>query len=200
MNRTDAVNQLAQKALSKLNPKEREEQLEVMMLESWNDSPGWKKLKWGVRREFRKQQLKFNPTDSRYDAVFLIWLRSKFSGYTNHYLSSQLSQQEIIGMEPDCYPCPCCGYKTIGEVASYDICLICWWEDDGQNDEDADKVTGGPNDNISLTQARINFVTCGLYNPKRTDLMDKKDDTAKYIRARAFQLDEEGNLSEVNVN
>ena len=29
------------------------------------------------------------------------------------------------------YPCPCCGYQVFSEAAgSYDICPICFWEDD----------------------------------------------------------------------
>lgn len=34
---------------------------------------------------------------------------------------------------------------------------VCWWEDDGQNDHDADVIRGGPNGSLSLTQARENF-------------------------------------------
>lgn len=29
------------------------------------------------------------------------------------------------------YPCPCCGYKTLPERGGYDLCPVCWWEDDG---------------------------------------------------------------------
>lgn len=31
------------------------------------------------------------------------------------------------------YTCPCCGYKTLDEEPpdTYDICEICFWEDDG---------------------------------------------------------------------
>ncbi|MCT2585619.1 CPCC family cysteine-rich protein [Actinophytocola gossypii] len=29
------------------------------------------------------------------------------------------------------YPCPCCGYTTFGEPpGSYEICQVCFWEDD----------------------------------------------------------------------
>lgn len=30
------------------------------------------------------------------------------------------------------YTCPCCGYKTLEEEVrgSYEICPICFWEDD----------------------------------------------------------------------
>ena len=53
--------------------------------------------------------------------------------------------------------CPACGYLTLDERCSWEICLICFWEDDGQDDFDADKVYGGPNDDYSLTNYRIEF-------------------------------------------
>jgi hypothetical protein len=34
---------------------------------------------------------------------------------------------------------------------------VCFWEDDGQDDHDADEVRGGPNSDLSLTLARLNF-------------------------------------------
>jgi len=62
--------------------------------------------------------------------------------------------------------CPCCGYKTLGERAGYEICAVCFWEDDGQDDEDADEVRGGPNSSISLTQGRANFREFGASQRK----------------------------------
>jgi hypothetical protein len=57
--------------------------------------------------------------------------------------------------------CPCCGYKTLLERAGDEICAVCFWHDDGQDDRDADVVRGGPNYELSLTQARSNFKTFG---------------------------------------
>src|SRR5437016_11088378 len=59
------------------------------------------------------------------------------------------------------YACPCCGYRTLDERGGYDICPVCFWEDDGQDDEDADVVRGGPNGKLSLTKARSNFREVG---------------------------------------
>src|SRR5882724_10609169 len=62
------------------------------------------------------------------------------------------------------YRCPCCHYKTLGERGGYDICPVCFWEDDGQDNDDAatDRVFG-PNQ-ISLKQARENFRRFGACN------------------------------------
>jgi len=62
--------------------------------------------------------------------------------------------------------CPCCGYPAIRRRSFYEICSLCGWEDDGQDDPEfapypnsflADDVAGGPNGSYSLTEARVNF-------------------------------------------
>lgn len=59
------------------------------------------------------------------------------------------------------YGCPCCGYLTLGERGGFEICDVCFWEDDGQDAHDADVIRGGPNGPLSLTQARLNFARFG---------------------------------------
>ncbi|WP_253907628.1 CPCC family cysteine-rich protein [Bacillus sp. WMMC1349] len=39
--------------------------------------------------------------------------------------------------------CPCCGFPTIEERRIFEICELCNWEDDGQDDPNADEVWGG---------------------------------------------------------
>jgi hypothetical protein len=53
--------------------------------------------------------------------------------------------------------CPCCGYATLVARNVYNVCRLCNWEDDGQDDVDADAVRRGPNAGHSLAQARANF-------------------------------------------
>ena len=63
-------------------------------------------------------------------------------------------------------PCHCCRLPTLTERGVYDICPVCWWEDDGQDDADADLVRGGPNGHYSLTRARANTRDHGdMYDP-----------------------------------
>lgn len=64
------------------------------------------------------------------------------------------------------YACPCCGFRTLPERGGYDICPVCFWEDDGQDDHDADVVRGGPNYSLSLTKARENFLEFGACEKK----------------------------------
>jgi hypothetical protein len=53
--------------------------------------------------------------------------------------------------------CPCCYFPTLTERQGFEICPLCNWEDDGQDNHNADKVLGGPNQSYSLTEARHNF-------------------------------------------
>lgn len=53
--------------------------------------------------------------------------------------------------------CPCCGHFTLHASKSDEICPVCYWQDDGQDNETASEVWGGPNKDISLAEARENF-------------------------------------------
>lgn len=66
--------------------------------------------------------------------------------------------------------CPACGYPAYRLRSHYEICSICGWEDDGQDDaefspypnhSEPDAVAGGPNWDYSLTEARLNFAKNG---------------------------------------
>ncbi|MGM9508121.1 CPCC family cysteine-rich protein [Larkinella sp. GY13] len=61
----------------------------------------------------------------------------------------------------DKYKCPCCGYLTLDVKAdnTFQICPVCFWEDDGVQLNDP-TYEGGAN-NISLDQARENFKKYG---------------------------------------
>jgi len=60
------------------------------------------------------------------------------------------------------YTCQCCGYKTLTEGTrdSYEICKVCYWEDDLVQNEDED-YEGGANE-VSLRQAQNNFKLFGV--------------------------------------
>lgn len=75
-------------------------------------------------------------------------------------------QATRLAKEGEAFTCPCCGYPTLSERGGYEICRLCNWEDDGQDDDRADEVWGGPNSNYSLTEARHNFAQhLTMYRP-----------------------------------
>jgi Cysteine-rich CPCC len=62
--------------------------------------------------------------------------------------------------------CLCCGSRTLTAPAVFELCPVCWWLDDGQDEADADVVRGGPNGTLSLTAARANFLAYGASDPR----------------------------------
>lgn len=79
------------------------------------------------------------------------------------------------------FTCPCCGYEVFASPpGSYDICPICFWEDD---------VSGlwfaadgcGANHEVSLIAAQVNFVQFGACvremakNVRPPDAGDRRD-------------------------
>ncbi len=172
-----------------------------MTLEGWTESPDWGGLPPDVRAEFHEGELSHAPSSQRYDDVLLIWLRSRYVGATNAYLRDCLVEAgshtgEVVGVEITLQPCPCCGRAALAERNSYEICKVCWWEDDGQDNARADTVMGGPNYGVSLTQGRANFLIHGISDPSRNDLREHQDPPQKYAVARVFVLSPDGDRVE----
>lgn len=36
--------------------------------------------------------------------------------------------------------CPCCAYETLAEKSGFEICPVCFWENDGQDDTNVDEI------------------------------------------------------------
>ena len=188
MERDKAIKELAMLKLKELSLQERTEQLETMALENWCSHEEWKLLPKEIQIEVEEGNLCESPSSSKYDQVLLIWLRESMKAITNDFLKKNLQVEFIEGEPIELYCCPCCGSKTISERGHYHICKVCWWEDDGQDNEDADKIYGGPNYETSLTQGRYNFLMFGIYDSDRKDLMKLKEPTTKYERGRHFEI------------
>ncbi|WP_282705073.1 CPCC family cysteine-rich protein, partial [Paenibacillus riograndensis] len=67
------------------------------------------------------------------------------------------SNQEVEGLPEELYSCPCCEFKTLPTKGEYDICPVCFWEDDGSRDP---SHYSSPN-HMTLAQARDNFIKFG---------------------------------------
>ena len=67
------------------------------------------------------------------------------------------------------YPCPCCGYYTRSREpgGTFDLCEVCFWEDDQLQFNDHD-LRGGAN-HVSLNEARENFKKIGACEPQFKD-------------------------------
>lgn len=165
-------------------------------MEEWNNLPS------DIQIEFKAGDLLGSFDDSKYDCVLLLWLKDELKAVTNEFLIKSLKTNlnaivKLNGELIELIPCPCCGYRTIDEPAIYDICHVCWWEDNGQDNENADMSLRGPNYGISLTKARYNFIKFGLYDPKRTDLMKLRKPKEMFVKGREFVLNDNDTISEI---
>lgn len=68
------------------------------------------------------------------------------------------------------YHCPCCKHRTLDdEPGTFDICPVCYWEDDGIQ-RDKPNYRGGAND-ISLNEARENYKKIGAISSEYCDIV-----------------------------
>lgn len=68
-------------------------------------------------------------------------------------------------MNTTLYPCPCCGYLVFKErPGCYEICPICFWEDNLPQLRFATS-SGGPNKGMTLVEAQLNTVKYGAKVP-----------------------------------
>ncbi|HUB31055.1 MAG TPA: CPCC family cysteine-rich protein [Terracidiphilus sp.] len=72
----------------------------------------------------------------------------------------------IVENRENLYRCPCCGCRTLESPDAMQLCPVCWWEDDGQEDADASEIRLTVNGHLSLTQARISYTECGAADPR----------------------------------
>lgn len=90
-------------------------------------------------------------------------------GVSNEYLQFFLKkifdfESDIIvtGKEPDLYKCPCCEYLTLPARGQYDVCPVCFWEDDGKSEDSLYSYSSV--NNSSLNSYRLNKLPSFLKN------------------------------------
>ena len=71
------------------------------------------------------------------------------------------------------YQCPCCGYLTFDDepCGTFEICPVCYWEDDNVQNGDP-SYEGGAN-GISLNEAKENFRKYGSVKQEFTNEVRK---------------------------
>ena len=85
------------------------------------------------------------------------------------------------------FACPCCGYKTFGEKPNghYDICPVCFWEDDPIQFDDPNYE--GCANKVSLKQGQRNFINFGaceremILNVRKPTEDEQRDDNWKIL-------------------
>ncbi|MGJ6980515.1 CPCC family cysteine-rich protein [Aestuariimicrobium soli] len=61
-------------------------------------------------------------------------------------------------------PCPCCGHLTITRIGYFDLCPVCYWEDDYAQSQNPESPLGA--NGYSLVEARLNFQKTGASHPE----------------------------------
>ena len=82
--------------------------------------------------------------------------QSPHAAIATSYSSEQLLEYRMLG------GCPCCEYITFLKDTSdtYNICPVCYWENESDQLYDPSAPAGGAN-SVSLNQARQNFLSIG---------------------------------------
>lgn len=123
--------------------------------------------------------------------------------------STEKPRQESVvrGPQPGVrYACPCCRVLTLPERGGYDICPVCFWEDDGQDDHDAAAVRAGSNYELSLEAARRNYAAFGACDERskqhvRVALPEELRDAGNRVMELPYlRLKEEGGRLVLRVN
>lgn len=78
--------------------------------------------------------------------------------------------------------CPCCDYFTLEEYADWEICSVCFWEDDG-HDLNRQDDPSSCNRGLTLHQGRENFRQFGACEPEMVQHVCSMDKRQHYRHA-----------------
>jgi hypothetical protein len=161
MTRQDAIERIARHELEQLDVAERES----IIQDFWTireDDPDYATLGDDLKIELSTAEGTEHPEHPRYDALILAAFRHDYIGTVNAYLEQRLEQvgepkTKVEGVVEQLFTCPCCGYRTLDGRGDYDVCKVCYWEDDNTNDP---ACRSSPN-HMTLGEARRRFATLG---------------------------------------
>lgn len=152
---------------------------------------------WGIDQEhseyyrlseaLRTEILRFDEPqrdakDESYNTLIFVALSKKYLGVRNEYLSKRVSEilhsnYEVEGLVDELFTCPCCEFKTLQTKGEYDICPVCYWEDDGNLNP---LYYSSPN-HMTLAQGRKNFAEFGAVSESLLQFLES-DRLDMYIK------------------
>ncbi|MFG3614040.1 CPCC family cysteine-rich protein [Rummeliibacillus stabekisii] len=162
MLRKEAIKIIIENDITKLTREERE----ALILNSWGideHDPEFHYFSTSLQYELLSSDIPTNDVmDLRYNDLLLIGAEGSFYGIPNNYLSKLVSEIvgshiKVEGYVEKLLPCPCCNYETLIQRGEYEICPVCFWEDDGNN---VPSRYSGPN-HMTLSEGRRNFEKYG---------------------------------------
>ena len=168
MHRKLAIKQIAQHSVGKMPMNARNTIVECEFLSDYE--VGDKEIQHypvALREELCAGNQLLDSSDSRYNPIIMDELVRSYMGAKNEFILKKLEEiipgQMTIEGEPELLlDCPCCHYLTLSERGDYEICVVCYWEDDGASKDDH---YSGPN-HQTLKQGRDNFIRFGACDEK----------------------------------
>jgi Cysteine-rich CPCC len=120
-----------------------------------------------------------NVSEAKESFYLRDYVEYKLKFVTNSYLEKIISNKlkatvTIEGKPPRLFKCPCCAYKTLKRRGHFEICPICFWEDNGV-DENEDYSS--PN-HMTLKEGKQNFDRYGSADLKCINSVEQ--DRTKY--------------------
>lgn len=170
--RKEAIKIIIENDITKLTRDERE----ALILNCWGideQDPEFHFFSKWLQHELLNSDEPVNDVmDSRYNQLLLIGAEDSFYGIPNEYLSKLVSKIvgsniEVEGYVEKLLSCPCCNYETLVQRGEYDICPVCFWEDDGNNNPSR---YSGPN-HMTLSEGRRNFEKYGACSKEEAKLV-----------------------------
>jgi hypothetical protein len=116
-----------------------------------------------------------DPNNAKYNQLVIEWIVENYKGVTTKFLESEISSIlstniSVSGEEEGLDCCPCCNYKTLEERGQYTICRVCFWEDDGSDDESKYSSVN----RMYLKEAKENFLKDGFINQSAKKFVDSR--------------------------
>lgn len=159
MDRNESILIITENKIKNLSREKREE----LILNWWgidNEDLEFKLLSKTLQQELSKSDEPLDDVmEKKYNPLLRIAIKDEFLGVRNEYLSEIVSKilcRKVIveGKIESLKECPCCKYKTLTERGQYEICPVCFWEDDGSNEPTR---YSSPN-HMTLNEGRERFI------------------------------------------
>ncbi len=182
LTRKSALGRLAAMQAMQLSLEDRESELS----EWWSigpDEPAWMDLPESLRAEMEQEPSPvLGAMSARYLPLITVACRARLRGATNEWISAKIFELggysfRVMGDIEPMEACPCCRYRTLSQRGAYEICPVCFWEDDGSS---LPEQFSGPN-HMTVMEGQLNFAHFGSCSKQERKYIDT-DVLEKYER------------------
>lgn len=124
-----------------------------------------------------------DAANPRFNPLILLAIRQELRGIRNEYIAAELQSLDIQvdsveGEVELLEACPCCRYRTFLHRQMFEICPVCFWEDD--ETEGLDTVSSA--NEMTLRDAQANYARIGVVDASIIDFRVENPE-AVYLKA-----------------